>query len=156
MFKGWYLTLPVILSILMTTSSSAELQRLSDSELANLTAQNGIMSTNVSNIALSRNVYIERAELEDLYLTNRRLAERTLYFIELDNPSIADSERLAEQFEMSLITFSTQLASTVTFSSLFPLLGLPIGVGISAVPEAFNVEVTGINIDAQMSITVRE
>jgi len=156
MFKGWFLILPIVLCTMVPTNGTAELQPLSDNELANLIAQNGLISTNVGSIHLSRNIYIERAQLEDLYLTNKRLADRALYFIELDNPSIANSERLAEQFEMSLITFSTQLASTVTFSSLFPLLGLPIGVGISAVPEAFNVEVTGINIDAQMSITVRE
>lgn len=155
MFKGCFLILPLIITTLTSTHSSAELQHLPDSKLSNLTAQNGQMSMNVGSISLSQKVYIERAKLEDLYLTNKRFADRALYFIELDKPTVADSEMLAEQLEMSLITLSTQLASTITFSSLFPLLGFPIGVGASAVPDAFNVEATDITIDINMSMNFR-
>ncbi|WP_250655105.1 hypothetical protein [Alkalimarinus coralli] len=142
--------------LFITSQGVADLRLLSDAELSQTTAQNGLISNSLGSVPFSQSIYIERARLENLYLVNKNLTERNLYFIDTSNSTFVDNQRLAEQIEMSLVMFSTQLASTVTLSSLFPLLGFPIGVGAAIAPDAFDIEVRDVTIDINMNIELRE
>lgn len=155
MFKRWF-ALSTALVIFVTPCSLADLRRLSDVELGNLTAQNGAMVNSLGQIPFAQSIYIERAQLEKLYVTHNNLTDRTLYFRDTNNALLTDGDRLAEQIEMSLISLSTQLASTVTMASLLPLFGFPIGVGLSSAPDAFNITISDVYIDVNMTIDVRE
>jgi len=133
----------------ISTVLSGDMKSLSDIELATMTAQYGVLETQTK----SR---YESVQLENLFLTNNLLKERSLYFNNVNDALRTNNETLEHQIEMSLISLSTQVASTVALSALFPLFGLPIGIGMSSVPDAFEIEVTDVSIEMNMSIKIRE
>ncbi|UZE96884.1 hypothetical protein [Alkalimarinus alittae] len=157
-----FIALPLMLTTLLSANSLADLTLLSDSELAQSTAQNGLISSSFGSTPFSQSVierdsrYIESKKVESLYLSSKVLAERGLYFSELNHPTIADNAQLAEQLERSLLTLSTLISSSVTMSGLLPVLGFPISVGVSVAPEAFDVQVNGVNIDISMDVTINK
>jgi len=122
---------------------------LSDNELATMTAQYGVLGIKTQNS-------YESMQLENLFLTNKLLGERSLYFNNLNDVLSTSNDTLEHQIEISLISLSTQIASTVTLSALFPIFGLPIGIGISSVPDAFEITVTDVSVDMNISVEIRE
>jgi len=135
--------------LLVSTILSGDMKLLSDNILATMTAQNGVFE-------LSTQRQYERIQLENTFLAQNLLKERLQYFNNLNNAQSTDNNALEHQIEMSLISISTQIASTVTLSALFPIFGLPVGIGISTVPGAFEVEVTDVSIEMDVTIEIRE
>lgn len=149
-------SLLLVLGLLLVPVSSADMKPLTDHQLAAMTAQNGIMENTIGTVPYSRSSYYQNIQRKELLLANQWLTDRAHFLDELNNNLITDSETLEQQLEQSLITLSTQLASTVAMSSLFPLLGLPIGIGLTSVPGAFDVEVSDVSINMDVNITIRE
>jgi len=133
----------------ISTVLSGDMKPLSDNELATMTAQYGVLGIKTQNS-------YESMQLENLFLTNKLLEERSLYFNNLNDVLSTSNDTLEHQIEISLISLSTQIASTVTLSALFPIFGLPIGIGISSVPDAFEITVTDVSVDMNISVEIRE
>ena len=135
--------------LLVSTVLSGEMKLLSDIELATMMAQYELLETKTQN-------RYENIQLENLFLTQNLLKDRLINFNNLNDTQQIDSDALVHQIETSLVSLSTQIASTITLSALFPVFGLPVGIGMSSVPSAFEIEVTGVSIDLNMSIEIRE
>lgn len=152
----WFFLAILSLSTVPSTHSMADLTLLTNNELSELTAQYGEQPNRQGHTTTSSSQLDETRALESLYLTNKALADQAIYFSELSTPSNTDMDRLTAQVEQSLITYSTLLSSTASLTALLPILGLPIGLGLSASPNAFQVEVGGIDIQLNMNFSYQE
>ena len=135
--------------LLISTVLSGGMKLLSDNELATMTAQYGVLE-------LTTQKQYERIQLDNTFLTQNLLKERLQYFYNLNDAQRTNNHALEHQIETSLISLSTQFASTVTLSALLPVFGLPVGIGLSSVPGAFEIEVTDVSIEMDVNIEIRE
>ncbi len=146
------------LLLVIVSTSTAEFKRLSDAELAQVMAQNGVLENGIN---LTINTYRENVQLDALFSTNQWLMERALYNQNDQLRDSANSINIEQRLEESLITLSTQLASMTASSGVSsilgaPVLGAPIGLGMSLAPGAFKIEVTNVSVNITADITIRE